>query len=657
MKASSRFIAICALFGAGLTWVDFAGVVFSAPRPKPLSAPPMKPPATPANSFVANEVLVKFKPIRSGQDRITAAGVRGHGVLKDLRRPGWSQIRIRANETVDQALAAYQNDPDVEHAQPNYIYRAAAVPNDPHHGQLWALKNIGQTVAGDYLPNSGTPGADLNIEKAWDHITDCSSVVVAVIDTGVNYNHEDLAGNMWNGAPDFPKHGADFVDSDNDPMDFNGHGSRVAAIIGAAGNNATGTAGVCWKASLMALRALDARGIGNTATIIQAINFAVNHGAKVLNMSLGGRQGFDQALSDAIENARANDVVVVLAAGNDAANMDRLPVVHEGSDPDPGFGFHPCKLAHANLLCVTALTQGYGLSNFSNWGMNSVDVGAPGTNILSATAGAWSRVEDNFTESQQEWAVSGGGWGFITNPPSDATGGGDFWLLANPTSLFDHGGQIPQGGSYANNADQRVYRHFNVSGKAAAKLNFKITPWVSLGDVLNLNFRNGGGDPFAGGVLLDNFQASSDACGEPGSLGPISVYSCSYDISACAGATCSVGFQLLSDAVHDGGAIFLWGFPGLPGFALSVDMLQPNNTTYETLNGTSMAAAYAAGLAAMLRAYNPQYRYADVISAIKNGGRPTAALQNATSTGNAVDFMSSLAHINAPTGLRAAVAQ
>ena len=106
--------------------------------------------------------------------------------------------------------------------------------------------------------NPGTPGADMTLELAWQFVHDCPSVVVAVVDTGVNYTHVDLAANMWDGGASFPHHGYDFVGSTNDPMDYNGHGTHVAGTIGAAGNNAVGGTGVCWKVQLMAVRVLDA---------------------------------------------------------------------------------------------------------------------------------------------------------------------------------------------------------------------------------------------------------------------------------------------------------------------------------------------------------------------------------------------------------------
>ena len=154
------------------------------------------------------EVLVKFKPKATAQIRLATVASQGHSVLVNLNQPGWVHLKVGAGQTVNQALSAYQNDPNVEYVQPNYIYRFTAAPNDTQYGQLWAFKNTGQAInTGTYTPKSGTPGDDINIEKAWDHITDCSSVVVAVVDSGVNYNQEDLAGNMWNGGTTYPNHG------------------------------------------------------------------------------------------------------------------------------------------------------------------------------------------------------------------------------------------------------------------------------------------------------------------------------------------------------------------------------------------------------------------------------------------------------------------
>jgi len=598
----SNFIA--ALVGAALT-------LYAQVSAAPFAQPNLAGAAT--SQYVPGEVLVKFKPAVIAQERTASVAALGHTVLAHLEQPGWVHVKLGAGQSVTEALVVYQNDPNVEYAQPNYIYHATAAPNDTQYGQLWAFKNTGQIVTtGTYAPTSGTTGDDMNIEPAWDHITDCNGVVVAVVDSGVNYNQEDLAANMWNGGVSFPNHGYDYVDNDNDPMDLNGHGTHVAGIIGAAGNNGKGTTGVCWKASIMAVRVLNAMNRGTTANISQAVNFAVTHSAKVINMSIGGIGAFDQIFSDAITNAQTNDVVVIVAAGNETSNNDISAV-------------YPCNFTQPNLVCVAALDQNYALASFSNWGATSVDVGAPGTNILSAWAGAETTITDNFnTGSALNWTTTGG-WAY-----SQLT------LSGNPIDALVDPGTFPSG-TYGNSADNRVYKTFNLSGSNAATLSFLAEVAVQPGDSLNLNYRNSVGDPFAGGVQLPGGSGSTG-----GGVVPFT-----FDLSPCISATCSVGFQLLTDAsVTDQGV-------GIVAF--SIQMLQLNTTTYNTIDGTSMASPQVAGLAAMLRAYNPQYTYADTVNAIKNGGRPVAALDGKTTTGKAVDVMSSLAYINPPTGLTATV--
>jgi subtilisin family serine protease len=602
MKTLLRSIAIAALVGAVLTFFD------------QVSAAPFAPPTlagAAASQYMPGEVLVKFKPTALAQVRTATVSARGDALHADLN-DRWAHVKLGVGQTVETALTAYRNDPNVEYVQPNYIYHTTAAPNDSQYGQLWAFKNIGQTITTpSYSTNNpGTPGDDMNIEPAWGHITDCSSIVVAVVDTGVNYNQQDLAANMWNGNAN---HGWDYADGDSDPMDLSGHGTHVAGIIGAAGNNSLGTTGVCWQASIMAVRVFNAAGLTTTATVVQGNDFAVNNGAKVINMSLGGGGPFDPAFSDAVTRAQASDVVVIVAAGNDTNDNDVVSATY------------PCNFTQANLLCVAALDQNYALADFSNWGATSVDVGAPGTNILSTWAGTKTTITDNFnTGGTLNWTTSGG-WAYrqllLSGSPVD--------VLANPVTF--------PSGTYSNSADNRVYKAFNLSGNDVATFSFYMQIAIQAGDSLNINYRSSGGDPFAGGVFLDGGSGTT-----PGIIGPLN-----YDISPCISATCSVGFQLSTDASGTDQGVGILGF--------SINTLALNATSYYTINGTSMASPEVAGLAAMLRAYNPQYTYTDTINAIKNGGRPIAALAGKTTTGKAVDVMSSLAYIAPPTGLTATV--
>ncbi|MGC2519383.1 MAG: S8 family serine peptidase [Burkholderiales bacterium] len=601
MKTLLRSNFIAALVGAVLT---LNAQVSAAPFAQPNLAGAV------ASQYVQDEVLVKFKPSAIAQERTASVAAQGHSLLANLNQPGWVHVKLGAGQSVTEALVVYQNDPNVEYVQPNYIYHAAAAPNDTQYGQLWAFKNTGQTVA----TVSGMAGDDMNIEPAWGHITDCSSVVVAVVDSGVNYNQEDLAANMWNGGVNFPNHGYDYVDNDNDPMDLDGHGTHVAGIIGAAGNNAKGTTGICWKASIMAVRVLDAMGSGTTATTIQGVNFAVTNGAKVINMSIGGG-AFDQIFSDAITNAQNSGVVVVVAAGNGGPDQ-----IGDNNDAS-GNAFYPCNFTQPNLICVAALDQNYALASFSNWGAASVDVGAPGTNILSTYAGAGVTTTDPLTA----WTINQG-WTHV--------------LQGSNNILVDPGNFLIT--KYGPNLNDTATKGFNTSAVNAVILNFfAAVNLANSGDSFVVGVDPNGVDPFGAGALTRSVPGPVDT---GGSVSPVSL-----DISGCAGKiSCLIGFKLATGPTTPGD----FGI-GIDGF--SIDTLTLTTNTYQIENGTSMASPEVAGLAAMLRAYNPQYNYADTVNAIKNGGRSVPALAGKTTTGKAVDVMSSLAYINPPAGLTATV--
>src|SRR5438552_82138 len=167
MKILLRSNFVAALVGAALTLYP---LVSAAPfaRPDWAGAAP--------SQYVPGEVLVKFKPSAIAQERTASIAALGHNVLAQLEQPGWTHVKLATDQSVTDALVAYRNDPNVEYAQPNYIYHAAVAPNDSQYGQLWAFRNIGQAVInGTYAPTSGTVGDDMNIEPAWSHITDCSS--------------------------------------------------------------------------------------------------------------------------------------------------------------------------------------------------------------------------------------------------------------------------------------------------------------------------------------------------------------------------------------------------------------------------------------------------------------------------------------------------
>ncbi len=293
--------------------------------------------------------------------------------------PGLREIRLAQGVEIEDALAFYRNHPSVLYAEPNYRVRAAALPNDPYLGQLWGLHNTGRS--------GGTPDADIDAPEAWELLSGDGGTIVAVVDTGVDYLHPDLAASMWrnpgeiagNGVDDDGNgfvddvFGADFLNQDGDPMDDHGHGTHVAGTIAAVHNNAQGVAGVNPHARIMALKFLDASGTGTVLDAVAAIDYAVSHGAKISNHSWSSG-GFSQALEDALERAKQAGHIVVAAAGNDGSNVDVSPS-------------YPASFALDNVVAVAATDRNDRLAGFSNFGPVSVDLAAPGYAILSTVPG------------------------------------------------------------------------------------------------------------------------------------------------------------------------------------------------------------------------------------------------------------------------------
>ena len=213
-------------------------------------------------------------------------------------------------------------NPHVQFFEPDATVETQRTPNDPDFDSLWGLNNLGQT--------GGTLDADIDAAEAWNITTGSGQRIVAVIDTGVDYRHEDLAANMWTNLGEIPGdgidndgngfiddiYGYDFANNDGDPLDDNNHGTHVAGTIGAVGNNGIGVTGVNWNVQIMALKFLQADGSGTISAAIEAIDYAVENGASISNNSWGFNGAPSQALHDAVAAARSQDHIFVAAAGN-----------------------------------------------------------------------------------------------------------------------------------------------------------------------------------------------------------------------------------------------------------------------------------------------------------------------------------------------------
>ncbi|MCX8075465.1 MAG: S8 family serine peptidase, partial [Aquificaceae bacterium] len=345
----------------------------------------------PLPEYVEGEVLVK---VRAGVSKTRVGGVHakiGAQVVKSmsLKDGEVQRVKLPKGVSVTEAINYYLSDPAVEYAEPNYIVRKAEIiPNDTSFNLQWGLRNVGQMVGG--LP--GVSGVDVGASYAWQTCTG-GSTVVAVLDTGVDYNHPDLSGNIWrntgetscdNGVDEDSNgyvddcFGWNFVSNNNNPMDddSDGHGTHVAGVIGAVGNNSIGVSGVNWSVKIMPVKFLDAQGNGTIEQAVRAIKYAVDMGAKVINASYAYPSGcFSVSPSvterNILEYARSRGVIVVSASGNYGCNNDNTP-------------FYPASHRLDNVLSVSASNSMGGLPSWSNYGLRSVHLAAPGVKIYSA---------------------------------------------------------------------------------------------------------------------------------------------------------------------------------------------------------------------------------------------------------------------------------
>jgi serine protease len=393
------------------------------------------------STWAAGDILVQF---RTNQPKVALAGTSIDQQLALVSN--LYEINLSKGVSVAQAVAAYRAASDVKSAQPDYTLHAASIPNDPLFGQQWDLQNTGQ--------NGGTPGADIGATQAWNTTTGASSIIVAIADTGIDYNQPDLYQNIWINQADIPASrlknlvdvdqdgfismadlnnsinqgtgkitdlngdgridagdllqpmilnsqgqdtglggwvnpnspdptdgligdivGWNFSANNNNPYDSNDHGTYVAGVMGAMGNNGTGIAGVDWNVQMMPIKFLDASGNGTVSQYIAGLNYAVAHGAKIVNNSWTGADP-SAALTAAIQNAQAHGVIFVAAAGNSGTNNDSYPV-------------YPANYSTSlnNVVTVAATDHNNNLAGFSDYGPGSVTLAAPGVNIPTTTPG------------------------------------------------------------------------------------------------------------------------------------------------------------------------------------------------------------------------------------------------------------------------------
>ncbi len=592
--------------------------------------------------YVPGEVLVKFKDDASSsgiQSLNVVAGATEISVLPVNARV-IHQYKLEGALSVEEAVSKYRSNPAVEYAEPNYLYWLKTIPNDARFGSLWGLHNTGQAVNG----TAGSPDADIDAPEAWDISTGSPNVIVAVIDSGMAYDHPDLAPNIWTNPGEIPGngvdddgngliddvHGWDFHMNDSNPMDpvgLNpggnpGHGTHVGGIIAGAGNNGTGVTGVMWTAKLMALKAGGVDRSISTAALVGAIRYAVANGARVINASFAGPD-CSLAFYDTVSAANAAGALFVAAAGNGGNDgigddNDNIPSFPANFSAPSVCNGQP-KAALANVVAVAATDENDELANFSNFGSTSVQVAAPGVRINSTkpTSNVTNVLFHNFDSNPTGLGYVFGGshstWGF-TNSSS----------FSQPNSLSDS-----PDGNYQNNTDSFAMGPvFTTEGQRGCRLDSRVRLQTEqdMDRLLVETSKNSG----TSWQPIRGVTDSSNAQFVPFTWGDVA--------DGVAGSR--FRFRFISDEslVFDGAYVDDVRVACVAG--------QPSGTTdYQFLQGTSMAAPHVAGLAGLLLSVDPNLTVSQLRNAILNTVDRKASLREKVSTGGRINARAALASV------------
>lgn len=593
---------------------------------------------TASRIFVEGEILVKYN--KNEINLTTSHGITSaqsfatnHATIvrSNIRKDNISLLKILDGKTVEEKIIELEQDPSVEYVQPNYIYYPFEIPtNDTHRNLLWGLKNTGQTVNSV----SGTVNADINAVEAWA-ISEGSPIVVAVIDSGVAYNHPDLAVNMWDGSSckDYEGsalndcvHGYDFEDDDKTPLPAGeSHGTHVAGTIAAIKNNSIGIIGVAPNAEIMALKAGGSS--FTTDRLINAINFARHNDANIINASWGNYES-DPLLSTAIENFPG---LFIAAAGNSGIDHDSTPG-------------YPCGYGHSNIICVAATDQFdelaiFGSTGASDYGANSVHIGAPGKNIYSTIqSSTGNALEENFNSLTPP--NTPGGW---TKAGINENWG--TWDTSHPTWGVILYGDI--GYPYANNTNSTITTPTqNLSSIDAATINFltqcetEYNPEIWT-DYMALEISSDGttfteilrwDQPELNALNLANYGVISDAYYFENINIPTEYLTSNFRLQ----------FRWVtneSDNEYDGCSIG----------ELSISTFDDGSgEEYAFMSGTSMAAPHVSGLAALLWSYKTDLNYLQVKNLILISGDSLDSMLGTTITGMRINAAKTLEAASTP---------
>lgn len=575
---------------------------------------------------VPGELLIQFKSGIGQRQKNQLVQLAGTKTIRKLGRGRIHVVAIDPTLSLEQARRTYADHPEVVSVEPNYILKAQQTPGDTDFNLQWALHNSGQIVAG-YV---GAPGADMDALDAWSIATGSQDIVVAVVDTGCNLTHPDLTANLWTNSHEIPGNGLDddgngyiddvygwdFRDGDNDPADVSGHGTHVAGIIAAQGNNQLGIAGTAWRARIMPIRFMGAFDQGTTADAIAAIEYAVARGAQIINCSWGG-SGFSTALQNTMTNS---GVLFVCAAGNVASDNDSAP-------------FYPAGYPADNIIAVAASDQMDRLTWFSNFGTQSVDVAAPGIRIYSLSNSRRVIWQSDFDDAMMtDWTTGGypDSWTVIDPPyandsPALATNaGGDY---ANLSDMWARSAAIDLSTASASILD---FKMVGITQTNADKLLIEISDDAISWSTCPLR---------VGGAVIDGGISGTVPYWTPvtADLGSLDGKPQAY-----------IRLRFVSDAVTTENGFYI------DNLSLTA---AASDEAYCFMQGTSMAAGFVSGLAALVLSQTPELSPSQIKSIIQHSVDLNQALEDLLLSGGRVNAFNALTLIrelplsaNAATG-------
>jgi subtilisin family serine protease len=610
-------------------------VVLALPSGASMAATPERSQAAGSSPAVPDRIIVEWEAGVTSVDRVSTRADADTELVRTLGRPAFQLVEPQPGQSVGDALAALRADPDVRVAVRDDYSVLHATTNDPLFGQLWGLQNTGAGIGGF---GGAVAGADIDALAAWDRTRGSSSVVIADLDTGYRFDAPDLGPVAWsnpadpqdgadndlNGIVD-DSHGADFVGSsadspaiDGNPTDDNlidgGHGVHTAGTMGAAGNNGVGISGVAQDVRIMPLRVC---AFSNSAQVtrcpsssqILAINYAGAH-ARAANMSLGGTS-FNAAVRDAF--ARNPGTLFVISAGNDAQDNDPGGTPHYPCAYDPstsGIGG-----AIDNIVCVAATDQADELASFSDWGLTSVDLGAPGTEILSTFPVTTTAFSDDFEANTfaTVWANTGG-----SGMARAAAGDGPLTSFG----MTDSPGATPAASSVH---DETMSTGVAIpAGTGACTLSGR------------RRLARGSGGSFFYEVLSDGSSVFFNNSAANTSVAGMTSFS-TVPINNLAGHTVRLHFGFTAGPAPSA-ADGLW----LDDLRLDCNAPLSTPPGYGFLDGTSMAAPHVTGAAGLLFSLKPTATVTDVKNALLDSVDPVDSLDGLTVTGGRLNVADAL---------------